>query len=82
MAGQDHSDADCFAMAILSHGDEVGVYATDDVIPLHMFTGLLKEEKCPSLAGKPKLFFIQVYWHENSVMFTKFSLLPAPEGIS
>ena len=60
MAGQNHSDADCFALAILSHGNEDGVYGTDGVIPLHMLTDLLKEEKCPSLAGKPKLFFIQV----------------------
>ena len=82
VAGQNHSDADCFAMIILSHGDENGVYGTDGVIPLNMLTGLLKEEKCPSLAGKPKLFFIQVHRHGNVVILRKYSSLIAPKVTS
>ena len=55
----DHSQNDCLVVSILSHGDRGCLwardnkYAVDDVY--QHFTG----DKCPSLAGKPKLFFIQ-----------------------
>ncbi|KAJ8389787.1 hypothetical protein AAFF_G00114930 [Aldrovandia affinis] len=52
--------ADCFVCCVLSHGMERGVYAHDgELVPirdlLHPFNGA----SCPSLAGKPKVFFIQ-----------------------
>jgi hypothetical protein len=57
---QDHSNADCFGLAILSHGDEGIVYGIDCIIKLDTLLAPFKGEKCPTLIGKPKLFFIQV----------------------
>ena len=57
---KDHSDCDCFAVAILSHGDEGIVYGTDTIIKIDSLVAPLKGDKCPTLVGKPKLFFIQV----------------------
>ena len=59
-AASDHSDCDCFGCAILSHGREGFVYATDRLIPLEALTVPFKGDRCPTLVGKPKLFFLQV----------------------
>ncbi|CAM4633296.1 caspase-8 [Caretta caretta] len=57
---KDHSNMDCFICCLLSHGEKGKVYGIDwnsaavkDLVSC--FTGT----ECPSLAGKPKLFFIQ-----------------------
>ena len=60
MAEEDHSDADCFVCVILSHGEEGVVYGTDGKVPLEKLLGYFKGANCPTLAEKPKLFFIQV----------------------
>lgn len=55
-----HADADCFALCILSHGDRNDViYCTDGPLKVDYILGLFTSEKCASLMGKPKLFFIQ-----------------------
>jgi hypothetical protein len=36
------------------------VYGTDGRISLEVLTLPFKGERCPSLVGKPKLFFVQV----------------------
>lgn len=59
VAEMDHTNHDCVLVAVLSHGELGLLYAHDtpykaDSIWMH-FTA----DKCPSLAGKPKLFFIQ-----------------------
>uniref|UniRef100_A0A1B0AAY5 Caspase n=1 Tax=Glossina pallidipes TaxID=7398 RepID=A0A1B0AAY5_GLOPL len=58
-ATHDHSDSDCIAIAILSHGEQGYLYAKDVMYKIdtiwHYFTAVT----CPTLAGKPKLFFIQ-----------------------
>uniref|UniRef100_A0A674IVV2 Caspase-8 n=1 Tax=Terrapene triunguis TaxID=2587831 RepID=A0A674IVV2_9SAUR len=61
-SNMDHSNMDCFICCLLSHGEK-GKYiiksssynsaAIKDLVSC--FTG----SECPSLAGKPKLFFIQ-----------------------
>lgn len=57
----DHSDSDCLAVVLLTHG-LVGdyVHAHDHPYPLQDIWRPFTADKCPSLAGKPKLFFIQV----------------------
>lgn len=60
MAKQDHTNSDCFVCFILSHGDEGYVYGTDNKVPIDELVLPFKGHACPSLAGKPKLFFIQV----------------------
>ncbi|XP_076465517.1 caspase-3-like [Babylonia areolata] len=59
VAKNDHSNADCFTCAILSHGEEGYVYGTDGRIEIDKLVAPFKGHKCQSLAGKPKIFFIQ-----------------------
>jgi hypothetical protein len=56
-ANLDHSDADCFGAMIMSHGEEGVVCGTDDSIEIETLISPFKN--CPSLVGKPKLFFFQ-----------------------
>lgn len=58
-AQQDHSDADCILVAILSHGELGYIYAKDVQYKLDTIWSYFTANHCPSLAGKPKLFFIQ-----------------------
>ena len=58
-ANQDHTLCDAFVIAILSHGEDGLIYATDCPVDLTTITSLLKGEHC-TLNGKPKIFFIQV----------------------
>ncbi len=60
VGGEDHSDADCFVCVILSHGEEGSVYGTNGIIKLEKIFKNFKGDICPSLAEKPKIFFIQV----------------------
>ncbi|XP_041374773.1 CASP8 and FADD-like apoptosis regulator [Gigantopelta aegis] len=57
---EDHSAFDCFICCILSHGAEGKIYGSNGrLLSITDLTGPFKSQKCPSLAGKPKLFFIQ-----------------------
>lgn len=55
----DHSDYDCFVCVVLTHGDHGNLYARDGRYAIdHLFNNFLGD-KCPTLVGKPKLFFVQ-----------------------
>ncbi|XP_046376743.2 caspase-7-like [Haliotis rufescens] len=56
---EDHSDSDCFVCVILSHGEEDRIYGTDGPVEVTKLLDPFKGHRCPTLAGKPKLFFIQ-----------------------
>jgi len=58
-AEQDHTDNDCLAVAILSHGEHGYLYAKDTQYKLDNIWHYFTASFCPSLAGKPKMFFIQ-----------------------
>uniref|UniRef100_M4A6W0 Caspase-6 n=1 Tax=Xiphophorus maculatus TaxID=8083 RepID=M4A6W0_XIPMA len=58
-AEDDHSDADCFLLAFLSHGENDHVYAYDGKISIQDITAMFKGDKCQSLVGKPKIFVVQ-----------------------
>ncbi|OPJ84191.1 caspase-7 isoform A [Patagioenas fasciata monilis] len=58
-AEENHSDAACFACILLSHGEEGLIYGTDGPMAIKSLTALFRGDKCKSLVGKPKLFFIQ-----------------------
>lgn len=63
---EDHSDKDCFICCILSHGDKGIVYGCDgQEAPIYKLTSYFTGLKCPSLAGKPKIFFIQACQGDN-----------------
>ncbi|XP_013408945.1 caspase-3-like [Lingula anatina] len=56
---RNHSQNDCVALVILSHGEEGKVYGTDGIIEVDQLLAPLKGDRCLTLAGKPKLIFIQ-----------------------
>lgn len=58
---EDHSEYSAFAMVFLSHGDNGGVvYCSDgNAITIKEISSHFSATRCPSLYGKPKLFFIQ-----------------------
>ncbi|CAI5680577.1 unnamed protein product [Oreochromis niloticus] len=56
---EDHSDADCFLLAFLSHGEDNHVYCYDGKISIQDMMSMFKGDKCPGLVGKPKIFIIQ-----------------------
>ncbi|XP_056129579.1 caspase-9 [Lampris incognitus] len=67
LSKRDHSLYDCCVVIILSHGTEVShnrfpgaVHGVDGpIVPVQLITNYLNGQHCPSLQGKPKLFFIQ-----------------------
>ncbi|KAM4051390.1 caspase-3-like isoform 2-T2 [Anomaloglossus baeobatrachus] len=59
VAAEDHSQRSCFVCAILSHGNEDGIYARDKIFTLKWLVTFFSKSNCKSLVGKPKLFFIQ-----------------------
>lgn len=57
----DHTNNDCLAVAVMSHGSTYGrIRARDKDYTANELVEFFSGENCPSLAGKPKLFFIQV----------------------
>ncbi|NXS28733.1 CASP8 protein, partial [Pomatostomus ruficeps] len=56
----DHEDKDCFVCCILSHGKKGIIYGVDgQEVPIRELTTSFTVQNCNSLAGKPKVFFIQ-----------------------
>ncbi|XP_003785176.2 caspase-8 isoform X1 [Otolemur garnettii] len=61
-----HSDKDCFICCILSHGDKGIIYGIDgEEARIYELTSFFTGSRCPSLAGKPKVFFIQACQGDN-----------------
>nr|XP_005293940.1 caspase-7 isoform X3 [Chrysemys picta bellii]XP_042711209.1 caspase-7 isoform X3 [Chrysemys picta bellii] len=58
-ADENHDDAACFACIFLSHGEEGYIYGTDGMLEIKDLTTFFRGDKCKTLIGKPKLFFIQ-----------------------
>ncbi|XP_056313606.1 caspase-22 [Danio aesculapii] len=57
---ENRQHGDCFVCCVLSHGDESGVLGYDEQIcPVDDITSPFNGANCSSLAGKPKVFFIQ-----------------------
>ncbi|NXS74074.1 CASP9 protein, partial [Pandion haliaetus] len=67
LARRDHRALDCCVVVILSHGCQMshiqfpgGIYGTDGKpVPVEEIVNYFNGSNCPSLRGKPKLFFIQ-----------------------
>ncbi|XP_054031892.1 caspase-9 [Dryobates pubescens] len=67
LARRDHSALDCCVVIILSHGCQSShlqfpgaIYGTDGrLVPVERIVNCFNGSNCPSLRGKPKLFFIQ-----------------------
>ncbi|CAL8102460.1 unnamed protein product [Calicophoron daubneyi] len=59
VAQYDHSNFESFVCVILSHGCNGIIFATDGEIPAERVVAPFKGDRCRTLVGKPKLFFIQ-----------------------
>ncbi|CAL8330506.1 unnamed protein product [Merluccius merluccius] len=59
VAMEDHSRSASFICVLLSHGDDGVFFGTDGSIELKSLTSLFRGDRCKTLVGKPKLFFIQ-----------------------
>ncbi|XP_013190006.1 caspase-1 [Amyelois transitella] len=59
VAQMDHSHADCLLMAVLTHGELGILYANDTHYKAENLWINFTADRCPTLVGKPKLFFIQ-----------------------
>lgn len=57
MATTNHSSYDAFIFSILTHGEEGVIYGTDGTMAIKDLTAIFKD--CPTLVGKPKMFFFQ-----------------------
>ena len=70
-----HESCSAFVLVLLSHGDKGGVvYCTDgDLITIKEISEYFTATNCPTLSGKPKLFFIQACRGEevNEVVETR-----------
>uniref|UniRef100_A0A8B9V9A9 Caspase-8 n=1 Tax=Anas zonorhyncha TaxID=75864 RepID=A0A8B9V9A9_9AVES len=57
---QDHNDKDCFVCCVLSHGKKGVIYGVDgQEVRIQELTTSFTGQNCHSLAGKPKVFFVQ-----------------------
>ncbi|NXK58219.1 CASP8 protein, partial [Sylvietta virens] len=57
---EDHEDKDCFVCCVLSHGKKGIIYGVDgQEVAIRELTTSFTAQNCNSLAGKPKVFFIQ-----------------------
>lgn len=57
----DHTDNECFLLAVMSHGDNNGkIWAADEEYLAKDLWENFTGRNCKTLIGKPKLFFIQV----------------------
>uniref|UniRef100_A0A8C9A0R4 CASP8 and FADD-like apoptosis regulator n=1 Tax=Prolemur simus TaxID=1328070 RepID=A0A8C9A0R4_PROSS len=59
-----HRDYDSFVCVLVSRGSSHTVFGVDQMhsgLPLHHIRRMFMGDLCPSLVGKPKLFFIQNY---------------------
>lgn len=59
VSDMDHAQHDCLVIAVLSHGELGLLYAYDTPYKAESIWGYFTAERCPTLAGKPKMFFIQ-----------------------
>ena len=60
MSSEDFRHDDCFVFVAMSHGEEGVLYCADGTVCIDEVALRFKGDMCPSLVGKPKLFFIQV----------------------
>ncbi|CAG7826807.1 unnamed protein product [Allacma fusca] len=57
---EDHRLRDCLVVAIMTHGEKNHIYVKDGtLIPVNLIWEEFEADKCPTLAGKPKIFIIQ-----------------------
>ncbi len=72
----DHREADMMILAVLSHGRDGHVFATDGtVVEVETIYEKFNNMRCPHLRGKPKFFIIQACRGDNSGKYQNQCLL-------
>lgn len=56
---ENHSQNDCLVICILTHGEQGILWARDEKYSTDAVFSFFKGDQCPTLAAKPKIFFIQ-----------------------
>ncbi|XP_058831650.1 caspase-1-like [Topomyia yanbarensis] len=74
---EDHSDSDCLVVVVMSHGEQGVVYARDNKYNVDSLWKNFVGNACPSLIGKPKMFFIQACRGEQFDQGVQFRPLKA-----
>ncbi|CAG0901227.1 unnamed protein product, partial [Darwinula stevensoni] len=75
VALEDHDQCDCILVCFMSHGDEYGnLFGSDGAIRFDELWTPFMDDCCPSLAGKPKIFIIQVEYWLSLCLFLKFMI--------
>lgn len=70
MARVNFTDYDCLLIVVLSYNDRGFIYAKDGIYrPDDNLWGRFDDDKCITLVGKPKLFFIQACSISDAVSF-------------
>lgn len=59
VAARDHTNNDCLVVVAMSHGESNVILAKDKAYQTEILWESFKGDKCRTLIGKPKLFFIQ-----------------------
>ncbi|CAB4045343.1 caspase 8, partial [Paramuricea clavata] len=68
VASEINTNSSCFVCCIMTHGDMGEIYGSDGKpLDIKFITNLFKEDMCPALVGKPKLFFIQACRRSNKL---------------
>ncbi|CAG7818768.1 unnamed protein product [Allacma fusca] len=80
---QDHSASDCVVVVIMSHGERNLIYVKDGtLIPVNLIWQEFAADKCPTLAGKPKIFIIQACrgssYDNGTRLYGQQELIPSP----
>ncbi|CAG7826809.1 unnamed protein product [Allacma fusca] len=81
----DHSSRDCLVVVIMSHGEKNQIYAQDGTISVNKIWEAFQADKCPTLAGKPKIFIIQAcrghgYDNGTELHNKKYEFNPSPKA--
>jgi hypothetical protein len=71
-AAMDHGSADCLLVAVMTHGETGLLHSRDTVYQIQELWLHFTGDKCHSLIGKPKLFFIQVKQRVLTYSFSVF----------
>nr|AGB84766.1 caspase-1 [Artemia sinica] len=59
LSKEDHTERDTLMITVLSHGEAGILFAKDTCYKPEILWSSFTADRCPTLAGKPKLFFIQ-----------------------
>lgn len=83
MQARDHSQHDSFVCCILSHGEEGVILGCDSKpVDVRLLTENLNSSSCPTLAKKPKLYFLQACRGTRKTVFRRIATDAGGEAVA